>query len=271
MPMQTIAKEANVLNNANGLNQIPRCQGLIFPQLLLCTKNHARTGCFAVFFVLLTAPIGISWADPLPVSSMQLKLLSEDAQWRALLHYDQLVSRISPHSRAAESDFFLSEAGKTDPRAELEATLRAMLSAEPLDDTHAICRFPARFLWLSKKVSLVVFYFRSLLASDFASGMKQYQHRALRLFSRLHLLTILHQHSGTHFCASIMAPQMMTRGYLIMPLILPQQPTVRTPYFMQLKAFSEGLTAFFRWVHFIRKLKNTATLRTEISGSITLT
>ena len=122
-----------------------------------------------------------------------------------------------------------------------------------------------------KKVSLLVFYFRSLLVSDFASGMTQYQHRALRLFSRLHLLTILHQHSGTHFCASIMAPQMMTRGYLIMPLISPLQPTVRTPYFMQLKAFSVGLTAFFRWVHFIRKLKNTATLRTEISGSITLT
>ncbi|MCX6113782.1 MAG: DUF4105 domain-containing protein [Proteobacteria bacterium] len=107
----------------------------------------------------MTAPIGISWADPLNVSSVQLKLLSEDAQWRALLHYDQLVSRISPNSRAAESDFFLSEAGKTDPRAELEATLRAMLSAEPLDDTHAICRFPARFLWLSKKSELTSLLF----------------------------------------------------------------------------------------------------------------
>ena len=107
----------------------------------------------------MTAPIGISWADPLNVSSVQLKLLSEDTQWRALLHYDQLVSRISPNSRAAESDFFLSEAGKTDPRAELEATLRAMLSAEPLDDTHAICRFPARFLWLSKKSELTSLLF----------------------------------------------------------------------------------------------------------------
>ncbi|WP_176785877.1 DUF4105 domain-containing protein [Propionivibrio dicarboxylicus] len=51
-------------------------------------------------------------------------------------------------------DFFLAEHGRTDPEAELAATLAAML--HPLSgppDAHAKCRFPARLMWLREQLA----------------------------------------------------------------------------------------------------------------------
>ncbi|MDD9945551.1 MAG: DUF4105 domain-containing protein [Myxococcales bacterium] len=89
--------------------------------------------------------------------------LHEAGQWQRLLHY-----RRSKYSAGVESEndgaaFFLSRRGKRDPRAELAATLRAFFS--PLTKAqrranaergkgvpHPICRFPARFAWLSQQL-----------------------------------------------------------------------------------------------------------------------
>lgn len=56
------------------------------------------------------------------------------------------------------SPFFLSKEGRTDPGAELEATLRAFFEPQnPHDpDAHAICRFPARYEWLRGELSLAI-------------------------------------------------------------------------------------------------------------------
>jgi uncharacterized protein DUF4105 len=79
--------------------------------------------------------------------------LGEDPGWLRLGHY-----RPRPlggwKSEADGPEFFRAPGGKTDPAAELEATLAGFLDAAPkaaeLDD--AQCRFPARFAFLAGKL-----------------------------------------------------------------------------------------------------------------------
>lgn len=65
---------------------------------------------------------------------------SNSAEWLAIGHYqDQKSSIDSPN-------FFLSKDGKTNPKAELEATINLFNS----DDNKLKCQFPARYLFLKK-------------------------------------------------------------------------------------------------------------------------
>lgn len=76
--------------------------------------------------------------------------LAEHRYWHKLLHYrltkEQPAGVISDIN---SPDFFLSKDGNLNPTSELEATISAFM--EPAGDdknTHAQCRFPARFKWL---------------------------------------------------------------------------------------------------------------------------
>lgn len=82
--------------------------------------------------------------------------LAEHPQWLALGHY--VPRRGGRHeSEADDARFFLSTHGKTDPVAELDATLAAFFSTRrlPERDEPAQCAFVARYRWL-----------RSMLAFD---------------------------------------------------------------------------------------------------------
>jgi hypothetical protein len=81
--------------------------------------------------------------------------LAEDVGWLRLGHWrPRLLGGWK--SEVDGRDFFRAPRGETDPAAELEATLAAFLDAAPvqkeLDD--AQCRFPARLLWLDRKLGL---------------------------------------------------------------------------------------------------------------------
>ena len=72
--------------------------------------------------------------------------------WEVLLHY-------RPRGQERESlvddpRFFLSPNGKTEPAAELAATLRGLFAGEPGGDEHPRCRFPARAAWLAEELSI---------------------------------------------------------------------------------------------------------------------
>lgn len=85
------------------------------------------------------------------ISEAAIGQLATHWQWLRLLHIPHSGRPSDIHSQ----DFFLSERGRTDAVAELRATLRAY--AMPWDgspDKHARCRFPARYLWLSRHVDL---------------------------------------------------------------------------------------------------------------------
>ena len=88
------------------------------------------------------------------VKQARAKALHERPGWRSLLHYagtgDDTVSEVDT------AGFFLTPKGKTDPAAELAATLRAFF--RPPDatvgprDEHPQCRFNARFQWLDERL-----------------------------------------------------------------------------------------------------------------------
>ncbi|MFN3680932.1 MAG: DUF4105 domain-containing protein, partial [Nitrospira sp.] len=79
--------------------------------------------------------------------------LAEEREWRLLLHYktDWLGRLVSEED---DPGFFLSPRGKYDPEAELEATIRAFFSAEPVGRSQqpAQCAFIARYHWLKERL-----------------------------------------------------------------------------------------------------------------------
>ncbi|MEX1196332.1 MAG: DUF4105 domain-containing protein [Pseudohongiellaceae bacterium] len=106
-----------------------------------------------MFSLRLLASLVILWASAANASDSEGNFdwttLSQHSQWRTLLHYDKDHWLTPPHSAVLDDDFFLSEAGHTDPRAELIATYRALHYNDPAEDA-AHCRFPARALWLAR-------------------------------------------------------------------------------------------------------------------------
>lgn len=87
------------------------------------------------------------------ISEASLLNLSDDPQWRALLHYKPATSA-SWLSQVDSAHFFMSDNGKASPEAELNATLAALFStqAKPPLRLTAQCRFIARKVWLREQI-----------------------------------------------------------------------------------------------------------------------
>lgn len=70
-------------------------------------------------------------------------------EWLNLLHYDKDSGSSSGFiSQVDASRFFNAPNGKTDPKAELYATIESFYIDDVTDDTHPQCRFIARLDWL---------------------------------------------------------------------------------------------------------------------------
>lgn len=83
------------------------------------------------------------------------KKLWQQREWLNLLHYRQPNYSGQPFESSVDEDsFFLSVEGKSDPRLELQATLAALFKALENDDQQPMCRFIARFHWLSKQLGI---------------------------------------------------------------------------------------------------------------------
>jgi hypothetical protein len=82
----------------------------------------------------------------------RMKLASR-VEWRRLGHWKRTLTGFL-ESQADGPNFFLSPHGKTNPGAELDATLRAFFATLPADVPeqvqHPICQFPARYRWLDR-------------------------------------------------------------------------------------------------------------------------
>jgi hypothetical protein len=88
------------------------------------------------------------------------KHLANDEEWIRLLHYRKTLFG-GWESEADGEPFFNAKQGKTDPEAELAATVRGFFlpaskdpKLGPKDPTldHPLCRFPARFAWLDERL-----------------------------------------------------------------------------------------------------------------------
>jgi hypothetical protein len=105
----------------------------------------------------VAAPATAGEPDPtyLPelLEAARREALHADRQWTRLLHYRRnLFGRLE--SQVDGKSFFLSPDGKHDAKAELEATLAAFFAPLPDADPHAQCRFPARLLWLGRRLHI---------------------------------------------------------------------------------------------------------------------
>jgi len=78
--------------------------------------------------------------------------LAARPEWKALLHVKRGL--LGERSLVDAPAFFLAADGKTNPGAELRATLAAMLRPAGEGDQHALCRFPARAAWLCGQLGL---------------------------------------------------------------------------------------------------------------------
>lgn len=85
--------------------------------------------------------------------AFSLKLYNSD-YWKILLHYKRSAFHKNK-SLVDDPHFFLAKNGKTNPKAELEATIRAFFSPPPESGyRHAIERFPARYRWICENLNL---------------------------------------------------------------------------------------------------------------------
>ena len=95
---------------------------------------------FLTLFVLLLPSLSFSY---------DTQTLSQERYWQQLLHFRDGKSEID------SADFFLSPKGKTDAKAELEATIDAIQNHH---DKSVYCKFPARVKWLYEKIPSLVGY-----------------------------------------------------------------------------------------------------------------
>ncbi len=81
--------------------------------------------------------------------------LHQQRYWHLLLHYRSTITG-DYESEADEAGFFLAPKGKTDPQAELDATLSQFFSAEPVGRSRqpARCAFIARYHWLKAELAI---------------------------------------------------------------------------------------------------------------------
>ena len=83
--------------------------------------------------------------------------LSEQRYWHLLLHYRQDLTG-GYTSEVDDPGFFLAPNGKTDPHAELEATLAKFFSDELVGRSRqpAQCAFVARYHWLKSRLAIPI-------------------------------------------------------------------------------------------------------------------
>lgn len=110
--------------------------------------------CLVLFLLVGTA--AEVWAEsvdfPRLLHQAQERRLHEQRYWQVLLHYQKRSQ--GWHSPVDDPDFFLAPGGKTDPAAELEATLETFYGTGEQRQNTARCRFPARYEWLSQELGV---------------------------------------------------------------------------------------------------------------------
>jgi hypothetical protein len=113
--------------------------------------------------------------------------LADDRYWDILLHYKPgLLGRRK--SLVDDPRFFLSPKGKSDPHAELAATIDGLFDDERDERLAPRCRFPARFAWLEDRLSFDASRLPPVSCPDLESKLSQIDARsAFLIFASGHM------------------------------------------------------------------------------------
>lgn len=109
---------------------------------------------FIFLFFLLSSVLSLGALPPenvVPVSPSEIQRIASSKAWLYLIHYEGSWFG-GLKSQAQGDQFFLAKEGKSDPAAELRATIEAFQSDRVVDDEYAQCRFPARLIFLRKEL-----------------------------------------------------------------------------------------------------------------------
>lgn len=97
------------------------------------------------------------------------KVLWNHHEWLNLVHYRRLLLNKQTFTSAVDDNqFFYAADGSRNPRAELNATLNAFFTRQPVGNDHALCRFPARFNWLRQRLQIETSRLPLVTCSDYA-------------------------------------------------------------------------------------------------------
>ena len=128
---------------------------MMFPQFISPIRFSRSVVHVLILFLLLsfTSAVRAAW-NWTPERLAQAEALAQSAQWHTLLHYYPSTFGSRWTSQVDDDDFFLAANGVSEPANELRATVDAFYRPVAEPDTHAICRFPARWQWLQQSLQL---------------------------------------------------------------------------------------------------------------------
>ena len=124
--------------------------------LFFIDKKGSKRLCYRLLLLfLLFFPINIysqvQYVDALVEKANDLNLYS-DSYWLLLCHYKKTLTGYK--SLIDGEEFFLADKGKTNPKAELEATIRAFFAPKEEEKEHSTYTFSARYKWLCEKLAI---------------------------------------------------------------------------------------------------------------------
>ncbi|PFG45773.1 uncharacterized protein DUF4105 [Vibrio sp. ES.051] len=104
---------------------------------------------FCTRFLLISSSVLLPSLS-VQANSLDFQQLAQTSYWLKLGHY--LPATLSHYKSTVDSpDFFLSDEGKTNPKAELVASFNAFYHADEATQAEMRCHYPARFTWLEKQ------------------------------------------------------------------------------------------------------------------------
>lgn len=102
-----------------------------------------------LFIVVMTYPAPAAYAAGVAIDA-ELSMLAQHPTWQRLMYVDE-----NGRSEVNSDNYFLAANGRSDLKAELEATIRAYSEPWPENpNQHPRCRFPARYFWMSQHMNL---------------------------------------------------------------------------------------------------------------------
>ena len=111
---------------------------------------------YLAFLILISNPSHIQakesiYLDTILQTAKEVNL-HDHAYWHTLMHYKKDLFGIS--SLIDDPDFFLACNGKTDPQAELLATIKSFFKESDDNKKYSICRFIARYYWIKEQLDI---------------------------------------------------------------------------------------------------------------------
>lgn len=99
------------------------------------------------------------------------KRLYSDRYWEILLHYKH--THFGTESLIDDPKFFLSPDGKVNPKAELEATVKAFFRETAQSSEHPQCSFPGRYMWLKDRLNIDEARLPDVTCTDLEDAVKK--------------------------------------------------------------------------------------------------